>query len=43
MNSFDRMGEAMLLVQEGQRQFAHDVARAVKSLFNRRANSGKIN
>lgn len=36
-NSFDEMGQAMLLAAEGQRQIARQIARAVGRAFGRRA------
>lgn len=39
MNHFMLMAEAELLAQEGQRQFARNVARAVGRLFGRRSDN----
>jgi hypothetical protein len=36
-NSFEEMGQAMLLAAEGQRQIARAVGRAVSRAFGRRA------
>lgn len=36
-NSFEEMGQAMLLAAEGQRQIARAVSRAFSRAFSRRA------
>lgn len=41
MNSFEQMGEAMILAAEGQRQIARGAAQAIGRLFGRRGKASK--